>query len=68
MAEALPMDARACRQSAEEMRKRYARASRGERSRLLDEFVAVTGYHRKYAIALGQDAVPRQRPPGAPRA
>ena len=67
MAEALAMDARACRQYAEEMRKRYARATRGERSRLLDEFVAVTGYQRKYAIALlGQDPVPRQRPPGRP--
>jgi hypothetical protein len=65
LAETLPMDARACRQYAEEMRKRYARASRGERTRLLDEFVAMTGYHRKYAIALlGGEPVPRRRPPG----
>ena len=67
MAELLPMDAKACRQYAEEMRKRYARAGRGQRSRLLDEFVAVTGYHRKYAVKLlGQQPVPRQRPPGRP--
>ena len=67
MAEAPPMDARACRQYAEEMRKRYARAGRGGRSRLLDEFVAVTGYHRKYAVKLlGQQPVPRERSPGRP--
>ncbi|HEY3412829.1 MAG TPA: transposase family protein, partial [Armatimonadota bacterium] len=31
---------------------RYFRASRGEKSRILDEFVASTGYHRKYAMAI----------------
>lgn len=61
------MDARACRQYTEDMRKRYGRAGRAERSRLLDEFTAVTGYHRKYAIVLlGRQAVPRRRPPGRP--
>jgi NADPH-dependent 2,4-dienoyl-CoA reductase/sulfur reductase-like enzyme len=34
------------------MARRYRRADRAERSRLLDEFVAVTGLHRKYAIEL----------------
>ena len=29
---------------------RYARAGRGEKARILDEFVSVTGYHRKHAI------------------
>jgi len=29
---------------------RYSRARRIERSRILDEFVAVTGYHRKHAM------------------
>lgn len=33
-------------------RKWYAGADRKERSKLLDEFCGVTGYHRKYAIAL----------------
>jgi len=33
-------------------RKRYAKADRRERSNVLDEFCALTGYHRKYAIAL----------------
>lgn len=31
---------------------RYARSSRAERSVILDEFVAVSGYHRKHAIRL----------------
>jgi hypothetical protein len=31
---------------------RYRGAPRSERSRILDEFVAVTGYHRKHAIRL----------------
>lgn len=31
---------------------RYRRAKRTERVQLLDEFVAMTGRHRKYAIAL----------------
>ena len=35
-----------------ELRPRYRQASRAERTRILDEFVAVTGYHRKHAIRL----------------
>jgi hypothetical protein len=31
---------------------RYARSSRLERGRILDEFVAVTGHHRKHAMRL----------------
>ena len=31
---------------------RYRGAARSERSRILDEFAAVTGYHRKHAIRL----------------
>ena len=31
---------------------RYRDAKRLERSRILDEFAAVTGYHRKHAIRL----------------
>src|SRR5436305_8254180 len=30
----------------------YARGDRGERGRSLDEFAAVTGYHRKHAMRL----------------
>ncbi len=35
-----------------ELRPRYHQASRAERTRILDEFVAVAGYHRKHAIRL----------------
>jgi hypothetical protein len=61
------MDAKACRQYATEMRTRYRSAGRAERGRLLDEFTAVTGYHRKYVIALlGRKPTPRVRPGGRP--
>jgi len=33
-------------------RSRYQAGSRAEKQRILDEFVAVSGYHRKYAIQL----------------
>ena len=36
----------------ESMKKRYGKAGRSERGRLLDEFVEVTGYHRKSANRL----------------
>ena len=31
---------------------RYRTANRAERSRMLEEFVASTGYHRKYALTV----------------
>ncbi|MCP5044217.1 MAG: transposase, partial [bacterium] len=34
------------------VRERYVGKSRSKKSRILDEFVAVTGYHRKHAIRL----------------
>ena len=37
---------------AREVSVRYARASRSEKSRILDEFVRTTGYHRKYAMGV----------------
>jgi hypothetical protein len=46
------MGPQARREYADDLRRRYARADRSERSKLLNEFTAVTGYHRKYAIAL----------------
>ncbi len=39
---------------------RYLKADRKERGRLLDEFVALTGYHRKYANSLLKHGPPRQ--------
>ena len=32
------------------VRERYANSERGEKTRILDEFVAVTGFHRKHAM------------------
>ena len=45
---------------------RYREATRDEKRRILDEFVAVTGYHRKHAIRLFKTAsvagFPNRRP------
>ena len=39
------------------VRERYSAAGRGEKSRVLDELIAATGYHRKYLVAqLGKRA------------
>ena len=38
---------------------RYRDGTRGERSRMLDEFTALTGYHRKHAMRLLQGQAPR---------
>jgi hypothetical protein len=46
------MGPQARREYAAKMGRRYRQANRAERSRLLDEFTAMTGMHRKYAIAL----------------
>lgn len=37
---------------------RYLRSSRGEKTRILDEFVAATGYHRKHAIRKLRKGIP----------
>ena len=65
--EAQPMDTAAIRQYVKEMRPRYQRADRAGRGRLLDEVTAITGFHRKYAIALlSREPVGRTKPPGRP--
>ena len=46
------MGPQARREYAAKMSRRYRAADRAERGRLLDEFTAVTGMHRKYATAL----------------
>jgi hypothetical protein len=48
---------------------RYVTASGADKQRILDEFVATTGYHRKYAITLlRHPPLPRRRPITRPRA
>ena len=34
------------------LKKRYKRATKKERGKILDEYVQTTGYHRKHAIAV----------------
>lgn len=53
---------------ASELRRRYRAAGRAEKGRLLDEYVAVSGYHRKYALTLlGGAATAEQRRRGGGR-
>ena len=47
--------------------RRYRVASRDEKRRILDEFVALTGYHRKHALRLLNGGETCCRPSGRPR-
>jgi hypothetical protein len=47
------------RELTKKVRDRYWRASKTEKIKILDEFVANTGYHRKYALALLHNRVPQ---------
>jgi len=53
------------RELLEAVRPRYLRASKAEKGRILNEFVATTGYHRKYAVRLLRHGPPRR--PARPR-
>ena len=53
------MSPQARREMLKAVRPRYRKASRQEKTRILDEFVAVTGYHRKYAIQLLNHGAPK---------
>jgi hypothetical protein len=46
---------------------RYRQGSRAEKQMILNEFVSVCGYHRKYAIGLLSRPLPRPRPRRRPR-
>ncbi len=49
------------------LRVRYKNGTRREKSRLLDEFVATTGYHRKWATRLLCDGPPKPKGKGRGR-
>lgn len=56
------------RELLETIRPRYRKASKKEKQTILDEFVAVTGYHRKYAIRiLGTEKPKEHRKKPGPR-
>lgn len=61
------MGRKARREYAAQMRRRYVLAGRADRGRLLTEFRAVTGYHRKYAIAVLGGVAPGGRAPRVAR-
>jgi hypothetical protein len=63
------MTAPARRELIEALRQRYAAATRDEKTRILSEFTAVSGLHRKSAIRVlnAEIAVTRQKPRGRPR-
>ncbi len=46
------MSQRSKRELLEEVRPRYLKAKKSKKKTMLDEFVAATGYHRKYAIRI----------------
>ncbi len=46
------MSQRSKRELLEAIRPRYLKANKSEKTRMLDEFVATTEYHRKYANQL----------------
>jgi len=50
------------RELLEAVRPRYLRANKADKARILDEFVATTGYHRKYAIRLLKRGAKLHRP------
>jgi len=53
---------------AQRQRERYVKATKKEKGRILDEVVAVTGYHRKAAVRLlrGRKGKEGGKPPGRP--
>jgi hypothetical protein len=55
------MSPQARREVLQAVRPRYRQASLKEKKGILDEFVAITGYHRKYAIHLLNHGGPRRK-------
>jgi hypothetical protein len=45
---------------------RYSQADKMEQGRILDEFTAITGFHRKHAMRLLRAGQPKRRSGGRP--
>ena len=54
------MSQRSKRELLEEIRPRYLKAKKSKKKAMLDEFVAATGYHRKYATRILKHGRPRR--------
>jgi hypothetical protein len=54
------MNKRSKRELTKEVHPRYLKARKGEKEKILDEFTAATGYHRKYAIKLLKHGLKRK--------
>ena len=54
------MSRRSKRELLEEIRPRYLKAKKSKKKAMLDEFVAATGYHRKYATRILKHGRPRR--------
>lgn len=54
------MSQRSKHELAQAVQPRYLKAGRAEKGRILDEFVAATGYHRKYAVRKLRGRRPRR--------
>jgi hypothetical protein len=52
LAEELMMSPRSKRELFAEVQPRYLKANKAEKQKILDEFTATTGHHRKYAIRI----------------
>jgi hypothetical protein len=55
------MGQRSKRELLAEIRPRYLKAKKAEKQKILDEFTAVTSYHRKYAVRLLKHGYPRRQ-------
>ncbi len=53
------MSQRSKRELWETIQPRYLKASKAEKQKILDEFIASSGYHRKYAIRILRHGYPR---------
>jgi len=53
------MSQRSKRELWETIQPRYLKTSKAEKQKILDEFIAVTGFHRKYAIRILRHGYPR---------